>query len=193
MNTRIVGLHNSQPFAPFFGRPFPGLKDFSEVESMPMGDQELTKRIEYLCQLVIPAISERSKATQQRMIERFNASHKLVEFPPGSWVIEVDNVSTGTLDPKYEGPFKVVRQTERGAYVLRDSTGELLPRDYAPSQLKSVTKDDVEEGRLYEVESVLADKFDDTLKKQVYLVRWKGYSSKADRWIPYENFDSKAL
>ena len=40
------------------------------------------------------------------------------------------------LAPRYLGPYKVVRKTKGGSYVLSDATGNLLKRNFPPDQLK---------------------------------------------------------
>ncbi|KAG0198239.1 hypothetical protein BGX31_004630, partial [Mortierella sp. GBA43] len=49
-----------------------------------------------------------------------------------------DQLANSTFDAKYEGPFQVVHRTSRGTYVLRDLTDDILPRNYAPEQMKLV-------------------------------------------------------
>ncbi|KAF9079401.1 hypothetical protein BGX23_004194, partial [Mortierella sp. AD031] len=74
------------------------------------------------------------------MSDTFNRTHKLVNFPPGSYVMARDEVMEGRLHPKYEGPYKVIRRTEFGSYELEDMTNEALSRNFAPEQLKRVTQ-----------------------------------------------------
>lgn len=193
MNTRTASLHGSTPFSLFFGRPFAGIEDFSDAEPRPMTEAELLKRMTYLSELVFPGISDKAKKTQKRMVDKFNAKNRLADYPNGSWVMVVDQKASSSLDPKYEGPFKVVNRTSRGAYILQDLTDEVLPRNYSSDQLKLVTQDLAEEGKRFEIESILDDQFDQELQEQTYLVKWKGYDDNENLWIPYENFDSKAI
>ncbi|KAF9111198.1 hypothetical protein BGW39_004449, partial [Mortierella sp. 14UC] len=121
MNNRVASIHSSTPFSLFYGRLFPGLHDFQKTESHLLTEDQLDKRLEYLTALVYPAISEKAKATQQKMITAFNRTHRLTEFTPGSFVMVKDEEADTALDPKYDGPFKVVRRTPKGTYVLRDN------------------------------------------------------------------------
>jgi putative transposase len=66
LNNRITSIHSSTPFSLFYGRVFSGLMDFRTTESQPMNEEQLDKRLEYLTQLVFPAVSEKSRATQQK-------------------------------------------------------------------------------------------------------------------------------
>lgn len=121
LNCRITGIHDSTPFSLFYGRSFPGLTDFSSAESRLPNEKQAVKRLEYLTNLVHPAISEKAKASQQQMISEFNKAHCLVEFPTGVFVMVKDPVASTPLDPKCDDPYKVVRRTPRGTYVLKDN------------------------------------------------------------------------
>ena len=159
MNTRVASLHGSSPFALFYGRSFAGISDFSSAQSQLLSESELKDRLKYLTDLVFPAISEKSRATQQKMIKSFNASHLLTDFPVGCHVMVKDQDASGTFDTKYEGPFQVVNRTARGTYVLRDSRKQLLARNYAPEQMKLVTQaldGEDDEDEHYEVQAILS-------------------------------------
>ena len=54
----------------------------SEIETTQ--SKTLDERLKYLTNLVFPAISEKAKATQKQMLETFNHSHHITEFPIGS-------------------------------------------------------------------------------------------------------------
>lgn len=82
----------------------------------------------------------------------------------------------GKLDYVYEGPYTVVRKNKGGAHVLRDEKNEILPREYAPSQLKSVSQDEIIPcDELYEVQAIVAHR-EVAHGKYEYKVRWKGYT-----------------
>jgi hypothetical protein len=118
LNTKVTSLHSSTPFSLFYRRAFAGIKDFSAAESKLLRPKDLDERLEYLTNLVFPAISEKAKAMQKQMMEKFNCSHHITEFPVGSHVMIKDEDASSTLDAPYEGPFRVVRCTTAGTYVL---------------------------------------------------------------------------
>lgn len=153
--------------------------------------EELCTRLKYMTEIVFPAISKKAKMTQQRMIERFNATILHNDFPDGAKVMTLDPIKGDKLTPRYEGPFTVVRRTVGGTYELRDGTGSLLGRNYAPSQLKLVLED-FEETPTYEVEKILHHKAHPTERgKWLYRTKWRGYSDKECTWEPEENFIEK--
>jgi hypothetical protein len=193
MNAKFGSLHHSTPFSLFFGRSFAGISDFSSARSELLSEKDLLDRIKYLADLVFPAISERSQETQRKMIELFNKTHRIVDYPPGSYVMAKEEVVEGKLDPKYDGPYLVVRRTEFGSYELQDATKEILPRYYAPEQLKLVTQDldSPNEEEHYEVETILSHRV--TSEGMRYLVKWKGYDEDENSELAAENFDSPTL
>ncbi|KAG0361048.1 hypothetical protein BGX24_005435, partial [Mortierella sp. AD032] len=107
-----------------------------------------------MTETVFLAIETKARATQRLMIERFNRTVLHNEFPDGSKVMSLDPIKSDKLSPRYEGPYTVVRRTTGGAYELKDATGELLGRNFAPSQLKLVL-DDFETTDTYAVDKIL--------------------------------------
>jgi hypothetical protein len=184
MNARVVALHNSSPFSLFFARRFNGFHNFSNDKDERLSHEELLERLQYMTEVVFPAVSAKASATQKRMIERFNRTVLHNEFPDGAKVMTLDPIMGDKLSAKYEGPYTVVRRNTGGAYVLKDGTGALLGRNYAPSQLKLVL-DDYEDTVTYEVEQIL-DHRDAPRGGVEYYVKWKGYTEQT--WEPEENF-----
>jgi hypothetical protein len=172
----------------FFARQHNGFSNYCDEKNNPMSQEQLLERLEYMTKIVFSAIQKRTQNTQKRMIERFNRTVLLNEFPGGAKVMTLDPILGNKLTPKYEGPYTVVNRNAGGAYILRDGTGTHLGRSYATSQLKLVL-DDEDESNTYEVEKIIAHRphLLDKTKKE-YLVKWKNYSSKLNTWEPEENF-----
>ncbi|KAG0249254.1 hypothetical protein BGZ95_007612, partial [Linnemannia exigua] len=125
------------------------MTNYSDDKGEPASHETLLERLEYMTKIVFPAIQTKTRATQKRMIERFNKTVLHNEFPDGAKVMSLDPIKGDKLAPRYEGPFTVVRRTTGGSYELRDGTGALLGRKFAPSQLKLVL-DDYEDTATYE-------------------------------------------
>lgn len=85
-----------------------------------------------------------------------------------------------------------MQKTKGGTYTLRDKTGDILPRNYAPSSLKSVSEDAIlgNEER-YVIESIVTHR--GTPGNYEYKVRWKGYTAEDDTWEPADHFDSPTM
>ncbi|KAF9964117.1 hypothetical protein BGZ73_002043, partial [Actinomortierella ambigua] len=119
------------------------------------------------------------------MVKRFNETHLLTDFAPGSYVMVTDPLVSGAFGERYEGPFKVCRRTTHGAYVLKDGD-KLLPRNYAPEQLKLVSVEEegeyVEGGKYFTIEAILQHAYDADSGQWKYLVKWKGYDASANTW-----------
>jgi len=186
MNVKVVALHGSSPFSLFFGRKFNGFDSFEQAGDQLLSTEQLQERLDYMTTVVFPAISEKSKAVQQNMVNRFRQHVKDNLFPDGSYVMTIDVTRSGKLAPRYEGPYKVVRRTKGGSYVLQDNNGSLLPRNFPPSALKLISQDPVRAGQTYEVQAVLDHKGHGSKRK--YLVHWKGYDQSENTWEPVDNF-----
>jgi len=129
VNTKIAAIHGSTPFSLMFGRQINSFQDHSRTLSKPLPISDLKKRIDYLTTIVFPSISAHTRITQDRMINQFNKKiyTQDILFPDGSYVMILDMIRRNKLDPKYEGPFKIMRQTKEGSYILQDNDGSLLP------------------------------------------------------------------
>jgi hypothetical protein len=190
MNTRVASLHGSTPFSLFYGRPFPGFEDFRSVDSRLATPDQLRDRLEYLTKLVYPAVSEKSKRTQKRMIEKFNASHYITEFPDGSFVMAEDELASSKGAIHYEGPYIVVRRTSLGSYVIKDRLGNEMKRRFAPDQLKHAAAPS-EDDTHYEVEYIHSHRTDEEDGQVYYMCKFKGYDMMEE--INYDGFDSKSM
>ena len=121
------------------------------------------------------------------MVKTWNKHRRLLlnnALPNGAIVMLIDQLRTNKHEPKYVGPYHVVRRTRNGTYVLKEpASGDLLDRQVPPDQLKLISKKpraaDLADNQ-YEVEAVLAHR--GTPGDHQYLVKWKHYNDRT--WEP---------
>jgi hypothetical protein len=170
---------------PLFNDPEDGIE--------PMSNDELIKRIEYMSDIVFPAIKERTEIYNKMMKNQFDKKHRLIDFPIGSFVVVKKKGIQKSLSAVYEGPYEVLRKTKHGNYTLRDEMGLVMSRDFTPSELKLVSQDQiVSKEEIYEFDAIV-DHQGET-GNRLYKIRWKNYSPEHDSWIPLKNFtDPQAI
>jgi hypothetical protein len=122
----------------------------------------------------------------------------MADFKPGNHVMVRLQTKEGQLAPAYTGPYTVIRKNRGNAYILRDHTGELMPRNYTSTKLKLVSHDEVieldDEGneiKHHELETILNYRGEPTERE--YLVRFKNLSSDYDEWIPQDHFNATSM
>ena len=52
----------------------------------------------------------------------------------------IDPIRKNKFEPKYIGPYTIVRRARGGAYVLKDATGDLLDRHVPADMMKLIAK-----------------------------------------------------
>jgi hypothetical protein len=206
LNNQISKKLNSTPFSLFFARKMAEPYGFRSDEHnslapehrQPMSHEELMKRIDYMTDIVFPAIHAKSIAHLELEKARFDNSHTMADFKPGNYVMIRLQTKEGQLAPAYTGPYTVIRKNRGNAYILRDHTGELMPRNYTSTELKLVSHDEVieldDEGneiKHHELEAVLNHRGEPTERE--YLVRFKNLSSDYDEWIPQDHFNATSM
>ncbi|SAL98530.1 hypothetical protein [Absidia glauca] len=192
INPKIVRLHGSAPFSLMFARKLDDFKDYRGTElptSMSdTGTDEIYKKINDMPEIVLPAIAQRTQDIRDASQKKFDKTLKIIDYPIGSLVSIRKPTRTVQMEPKFNGPFTVVRKNKGGAYTLQQRDGELLPKQYPPSALKSVSEDPrTSSEERWEVQSIIDHK--GTPGKYEYKVRWKGYDADADTWEPTSYFD----
>lgn len=202
LNNRISKKLNSTPFSLMFARKMAEPFGFRNINSSvppeqrkPISHEELMKRIDYMADIVFPAIHAKTMAQLDLEKAKFDNKHLLVDYPAGSHVMVRLQTKAGQLAPSYVGPYSVVRKNRGNSYILRDHTGALMPRNYTSVELKLISQDEVieldDEGnemKSYEVEAIINHR--GTPTKREYLVRWKNYSSDWDEWIDQSQFNA---
>ncbi|KAG0804152.1 hypothetical protein G6F16_013465 [Rhizopus arrhizus] len=97
----------------------------------------------YMSQVVFPAIQDRTDLYTKRQKEKADSKNRQSTFPEGSYVMVRDREQYNSLSPVYKGPYRIVRQVQGGAYILRDVDETLMSRNYSPEELKIISQDEV--------------------------------------------------
>ena len=188
MNLNESRRTGSSAFALFFARHFnDGFSAISddELNAPVLSEDELLKRFTEMRDVVFPAISERVRSRTSAIAAKFDATKKLAQFPDESFVM-LRNPNKKLLgDPTWTGPFKVLKKTKGGSYVLEGLDGALLPRNAAASQLKSVSHVDNEERAKFE--AIVNHR--KTPQGFEYLVKWHRLSAHHNSWLKPSDFD----
>ncbi|GJZ60249.1 hypothetical protein Tco_0616065 [Tanacetum coccineum] len=82
----------------------------------------------------------REAKSKAKMEKYYNARFRSAAFCPRDFVYRINEASnakdSGKVGPKKEGPYEVVEELGRGAYKLRNGSGDILPRTWNVKDLK---------------------------------------------------------
>jgi transposase InsO family protein len=201
-NDKISTLTGSSPYALMFGRRMNQLTDYSNSNSVTdrqslsedanlrhVSADEWKEHQMKVISLVFPAISDRVRFLQAQMKRTLNKHRRQLlgkSIPAGAVVMLRDPHRRDKFEPKYIGPYSVIRRAQNGGYVLRDATGDILDRHVPPDQIKIVSKQPLPNAEdVYVVRSILDHRGEPGSYE--YLVDWKGYKERT--WEPEEHFD----
>ena len=198
-NNKVASLTGTTPFALMFGRRMNELRDYSTATAnglpTPVALDDWKEHQEKIASIIYPAISDRISLGKDRMVEAMKKHKRMItanSFPVGAIVMLRDPLRADKFEPTYVGPYTIIRRTRRGAYALRDATGELLDRHVPPDQLKLVSRRarpvDLE-NQVYEVDYIAQHRGEPGAYE--YLTHWKGY--KEPTWEPSSSFLDSAV
>ena len=191
-NNKISSLTGSSPFALMFGRELNELKDYTQDPNTSISLDDWKEHQEKILALYYPAVSDRIKSGKDKLVKDLNKRRRLLlpnSLPEGSTVMIIDPVRENKFEPKYIGPYIIVRRARNGAYVLKDVTGDLLDRHVPADQIKLISKSkrkaDVDQPA-YQINKVIDHRGEPGSYE--YLVDWVGYSEEDRTWEPQSNF-----
>jgi hypothetical protein len=194
-NHKISSLTGSSPFSLMFGRQLNEMKDYSTHEPQPVSLDDWQSHQEKILSLIFPAVSDRVRISKSKMVQSLNKHRRVLlhsTFPNGAIVMLKDPLRQNKFEPKFVGPYTIVRRTRNGNYVLRDATGDILDRHAPPDQLKLISRkarpSDLE-ANVYEVERII--KHRGSPNAYEFLTKWKGY--RQPTWEPSSSFQDTAL
>jgi transposase InsO family protein len=192
-NTTVHSRHGSTPFSLFFARPHTplrgeGLKAPLFYPTVP----QMRRRLQWMTEVVFPAIESKSTAFAKRMHADFMKRHRIIQddFPAGALVMRQQIPRLSKAHPAWEGPYIVVRRTQGGAYILRNTLDEELSHRVPVNQLRLVSMEGNLSPDSFEVEKVVDHR--GAAAEREYLVKWRNFSSAHNTWEPTAHFDSLA-
>ena len=98
------------------------------------------------------------------------------------------------LRPKYEGPFRIIRQVSRLTYDIQLVGSQKISRAHRRTLKPFFTREDISlpqdectpNDLTFEVAHLVDSRWNDDLKQILYQVHWKGYAQKNDTWEPLD-------
>ena len=97
-----------------------------------------------------------------------------------------DELRSSKMQPRYTGPFKVLRRNRGGAYELQCNDGSVYTRP--PHRLKLIRQEPIPQGDTHHVVSSILKHSESSTGQNHYLVRWKD-KSLSDSWVLEKDFD----
>ena len=199
-NNKVRVLTGVEPFVLMFGRKMNEPHDYTAT---PIRDdnsvEEWIKHQDKLVSLILPAVHERVLAGQSAARVRLDKIRKSVvrgELLTGTLVLIKD--PQHLLNPSLRPPYRVVKRTLHGPYLLRDDTGAMYTRQVPLDQLKVIHSaqpvhseaDAEEDEQSYEVDYIIKhEEIDDGMQ---YLIKWKGYAVSEATWEHETNLNDIA-
>jgi hypothetical protein len=143
INSKVADIHGSTPFSVMFARQLNPFTDYTECNSDHPSPKSISDRLQFIHDILFPAVEERSLNHAALAKAKFHRRFKISSdpFPNGCFVMVKDPIRSSSLQPFFEGPFKVLRRTRGGSYMLLDTDNILYPRPVAPIHMKLVSSD----------------------------------------------------
>lgn len=192
INNKISKKLQSSPFSLMYARNMNAPINYYDPQGnlknkRYMSNEELLKRIDYMGQLVFPAIAEQHQRYTDKLNGKIDQKNVQVNFKAGTYVMHKILHKTNAFAPSYVGPYQVIRQNDGGAYILRDEEGMLLSRNYVASELKAINQEEIiPKSELFEVEAIIQD--NGNPQNREYLVKWKNYNKDHNSWVKTDDF-----
>jgi hypothetical protein len=182
INSRHKHLTNCAPFPLMFNRVANQWQSYAGVDIDEIKESDYSdwlEREQRLHEMVFPVIRARISHHQDQYISKFHPQATTSRrLPQGAVVMVYDILRTTKRDPRFIGPFTIVRCTAGGLYTLRDFFGKTWPRDVPRDHLKVV--DSVEMAKAAkESNTQVVDRIQDDRQGSTgpeYLVKMAGFS-----------------
>jgi transposase InsO family protein len=183
-NTTVHRRHGSTPFSLFFARSHnPWRGEAPNEPSTPITSAQLLARANVMSEVVFPAVAGRTRLYAEGVFDDFAKRHKIIkeDYPSGALVMRQIKPRSSKLLPAWEGPYVVIQRSRGGAYLLRDSTNDLLVQKVPASQLRLISYEGALSPDSFEVDHVVSHQ--GPPEDRSYLIRWKGFAPEFDSWV----------
>jgi len=194
-NLKVAELTGSTPYSLMFAR---SANKFTESGSsnLVVDVQELKRRLDLMTEVVYPAIKTKSDIAHRKRNQIFEKNHQILytDIADGALVMVRDEKRSSKSEPRYEGPFTVVRRNKGGVYILRGRDGSEYTRPghvlklVHPEILDAATAADSPESKIGVVEKILNHRMKKGFKEHEYLVKWKDVPAVYNEWVFHRDF-----
>ena len=192
-NQKLTTLTGSSPFCLMFARQANEVTDYTSASIKTINLDDWKSHQEKLLSLILPAISSRIHMNKTKMVKSLDTHRKQLlqaGVPAGTTVMIVDPHHQDKFEPKFIGPYTIIRRARNGAYVLRDAAGDLLDRHVTADKMKILKRLKADDDDVYEVSLITEHRGE--AGNYEYLTSWKGYDDQT--WAPQASFfDDKPI
>jgi hypothetical protein len=192
-NTTVHRRHGSAPFSNFFARGHnPWRSEPMPPSSGTLSRKQLLARNRHMHEVVFPTVTGRTRSYADGVFETFAKRHNIIkeDYPPGALVMRQQLPRGSKLLPAWEGPYMVVQRSRGGAYLLRDTTNDLLASEVPASQLRLVFYEGGISPDSFEVDHIVRHIGEGDIL--TYLIRWKGFDPEHDSWVQHKDVNTLA-
>ena len=140
INMKVSRRHGSTPYSLLFARNPNQFENYDKTPDTRISEERLLERLQYINNIVYPAVHEKTNATMQQYKIQFDKNHLMIngKFTNGSLVMCKNELRKSKDEERFTGPFKVKSRNTNGTYLLVDAVGTEFAR--APSALKLIKK-----------------------------------------------------
>ena len=223
INAKIKELTEHSPFALMMNRSSNLFEDINIDMSIKTAKQNMDELLEYkpemdivklkekldndlktwiehqqkVIELFFPIASEIIKAKQYRQKKKFDARHNVVKeinfIPIGTTVYLLDPRRENKMAPPFIGPYTVEEMTDKDNFRIKDSMGNIYPRECVLDELKIAPYAEPPKNDEYYVEKILEHAQDEENDAWIYKIRWIGLGPEYDEWIPAAHIESNLV
>lgn len=137
LNQRIPSRTNTAPFVLLFGRPFNRFADYSDTTKDCFETEDWLNHFREFNENILGGIRARMDEYDANIRDDWSESHRVTDdFVTGSLVKKVIPQTNSKLTPNWSGPYRVIKKSKSGSYVIQDMNGNILDTKVPHEQLK---------------------------------------------------------